>query len=192
MDHHLNLQLQPLTKKWWKHLILGVLFVLLGIWILITPLASYMSLSFFITLALALTGVFEIIASILYRKETRHWAWHLAGGIVELFTGGILLFNPVMTMTLLPYVLAFWMLYKGVVSILVSLRIKSFDIKGWGWMLATGIGTSFFAILIFAFPMLGGLSIVYTIALAFFLLGLFNFSVAYHLGQLRKRIGNSA
>ncbi len=58
-------------------------------------------------------------------------------------------------------------------------------------MLATGIGTLLFAILIFAFPMLGGLSIVYTIALAFLALGMFNFSVAYHLGRLRKRIGNS-
>jgi|SRR5665811_495865 len=129
MKHSLRLNVEPSTKKWWKHLILGFLFVLLGIWIFITPLASYMSLSFFFTLVLALTGVFEIIASMLYRKETKHWAWHLVGGIVELFIGGILLLNPVMTMMLLPYVLAFWLLYKGVVSVLISLRIKSFDIK---------------------------------------------------------------
>ncbi len=79
MDHHLNLQLQPLTKKWWKHLFLGFLFVILGIWIFITPLASYLSLSLFFTLALVTTGIFEIIAVVLYERESKYWGWHLLG-----------------------------------------------------------------------------------------------------------------
>ncbi|HZJ36253.1 MAG TPA: DUF308 domain-containing protein [Gillisia sp.] len=191
MKHSLRLNIEPLTKKWWKHLILGFLFVLLGIWIFITPLASYMSLSFFFTLALAITGIFEIIASVLYRKETKHWGFHIIGGILELLISGILLFNPVMTMGLIPYVLALWLFYRGSRAVWVSVRLKSYAIRGWGWILATGIGTLIFAVLIFVYPVLGGLGIVYTIASAFLALGMFNFSVAYHLGRLRKRVENS-
>lgn len=184
----IHLHLEPFTKKWWKHLLLGFLFLGLAIWIFITPLASYMSFSLFFTLALALTGIFEIIASVLYKKETKRWGLHFLGGILELFFGGILLFNPVMTMDLLPYILALWFFYKGVRAMWVSLRLKSYDIKGWGWTLALGIGTLAFTILITAYPVLGGLSIVYTIALAFLALGMFNFSVAYYLGRFRKKL----
>lgn len=192
MDHFTQRHLEPLTKKWWKHQLLGILFVLIGIWIWITPQTSYMSLSLFFTLALIITGVFEIIASILYQKETKHWGWHLIAGIVELFVGGALLFNPSMTMTLLPYALAIWLLYKGVVSVLISLRLKSFNVKGWGWMLILGIFTLLFAVLIYVYPVLGGFGIVYAIAMAFLAFGMFNFSVAHHLGKLRKRIANSS
>lgn len=191
MNYFTRKHYEPQTKKWWKHLLLGILFLLLGTWIFITPLTSYMSLSLFFTLALIITGVFEIIASTLYRKETNNWGWHLVGGIVDFIIGAVLLFNPVMTMTLLPYVLAIWLMYKGVVSTLISLRLKSFDIKGWVWMLAMGIGTLLFAILIYIYPVLGGLSIVYATALGFLALGMFNFSVAYHLGKLRNRVENS-
>ena len=59
-------------------------------------------------------------------------------------------------------------------------------------MLAMGIGTLLFAILVYIYPVLGGLSIVYTTAMGFLALGMFNFSVAYHLGKLRKRIENSS
>lgn len=192
MDHSLLVHLEPLTKKWWKHLFLGILFVFLAVWIFITPLASYMSLSLFFTLVLALTGIFEIIASVFYKKEIKRWELHFIGGVLELLIGGILLFNPMMTMELLPYVLAFWLLYRGCRAVWVSLRLKFFEIKGWGWMLASGLGTLVFTILIVVYPVLGGLSIVYATALAFLALGMFNFSVAYHLGRLRKRIKNSA
>jgi len=187
MKHALRLNIEPLTKKWWKHLILGFLFVLLGIWIFITPLASYMSLSFFFTLALAITGIFEIIASVVYRKETKHWGFHFIGGILELLIGGILLFKPLMTMGLIPYVLALWLFYRGSRAVWVSVRLKSYAIRGWGWILAAGIGPLIFAVLIFVYPVLGGLSIVYSITSAFLALGMFNFSVAYHLGRLRYK-----
>lgn len=186
MKYSLHPNKELLTKKWWKHLILGFLFGLLGIWIFITPLASYMSLSLFFTLALTITGIFEIVAAILYRKENKNWGWYLSGGVVDLLVGGVLLFNPVMTMALLPYVLACWLLYKGAVSVLISIRLKSHTIKGWGWVLAWGIGILIFTILILIYPILGGLSIVFSTALAFLALGMFNFSVAYQLRQRRK------
>ncbi|WP_339709386.1 DUF308 domain-containing protein [uncultured Kriegella sp.] len=191
MNYFTRKHYEPQTKKWWKHLLLGILFLLLGTWIFITPMTSYMSLSLFFTLALIITGVFEIVGSTLYRKETNNWGWHLVGGIIDFIIGGVLLFNPVMTMSMLPYVLAIWLMYKGVVSTLIALRLKSFDIKGWVWMLAMGIGTLLFAILIYIYPVLGGLSIVYATAMGFLALGMFNFSVAYHLGKLRKHIENS-
>ena len=54
----------PLAKKWWINLLLGLLFVSLGIWVFITPLTSYVSLTIFFSLALATAGAFEIFAAI--------------------------------------------------------------------------------------------------------------------------------
>ncbi len=50
-------------------MILGLLFIWLAIWIFVIPLASYMSFSLFFTLALALTGIFESIASLLFQLK---------------------------------------------------------------------------------------------------------------------------
>lgn len=70
-------------------------------------------------------------------------------------------------MMMLSYVLAFWLLYKGVLFVWISLRLKLYGIKGWGWILAAGIGTLIFTTLISVNPVLGGLSIVFSTALAF-------------------------
>lgn len=189
MGYIFSFQLEPLTKKWWKHLLLGILFVFLAVWMFIAPLTSYMSLSLFFTLALAVTGVFDILAALLYKKEIEHWMLHLTGGAFELLVGLLFLFNPVMTMNLLPYLLAFWLLFKGGRAIWISVRLKIYEVKGWGWMFASGSGILICSILIMVYPVIGGFSIVFATALAFLALGLFNFLIAYFLGlgRLRKR-----
>jgi|TARA_R100001369_G_C3326719_1_gene169955 uncharacterized membrane protein HdeD (DUF308 family) len=178
----------PIAQKWWINLLMGLLFVSLGVWVFIAPLASYVSLTIFFSLALATAGAFEILASIFYRKGSRNWGWYMSGGILDLLIGGYLIFNPLITMTVLPYILAFWLLFRGLVALGVSLQLRTYEIKGWGWMLLYGAGILSFSVLIMFYPVIGGLSIVFATALAFLVLGLFNISAAYHLNRARKRI----
>jgi uncharacterized membrane protein HdeD (DUF308 family) len=178
----------PLAKKWWVNLVLGLLFVSLGIWVFITPLASYVSLTIFFSIALATAGAFEIFASIFYRKGSRNWGWYLTGGIFDLLIGGYLLFNLLTTMAILPIILAIWLFFRGMVAIGTSLKLRSWNHRSWGWMLAQGIATIIFALLVLFYPVIGGLSIVYATAFAFLMLGIFNISLANHLNKIRKKI----
>ena len=183
----------PLAKKWWINLLLGLLFVSLGIWVLITPLTSYVSLTIFFSLALATAGAFEIFAAIFYRKGIKNWRRYLTGGVIDLVVGGYLLFSPLITMAVLPYILAFWMLYKGVMIIGISSKLNSRNYSSWVLTLAYGLTIMVYAFLIMIYPNFGGMSIVYAMALAFVTLGMFNISSAYHFykmvnGKLRLRI----
>lgn len=178
----------PIAKKWWVNLIVGLLFVSLGIWVFMTPLTSYVSLTIFFSLALATAGAFEIFASIFYRKASRYWGWYLIGGIFDLLIGGYLLFNPLTTMAIIPLMLAVWLLFRGMVAIGTSLQIRSWNHRRWSWLLVYGIATMIFAFMILINPIIGGLSIVYATALAFLMLGIFNISGAYYLNKVKKRI----
>ena len=183
----------PLAKKWWVNLLLGLLFVSLGIWVFITPLTSYVSLPIFFSLALATAGAFEIFAAIFYRKGIKNWRRYLTGGVIDLVVGGYLLFSPLITIAVLPYILAFWMLYKGVMIIGISSKLNSRNYSSWVLTLAYGLTIMVYAFLIMIYPNFGGMSIVYAMALAFVTLGMFNISSAYHFykmvnGKLRLRI----
>lgn len=180
----------PSAKKWWINFLLGLLFIALGIWVFLTPLTSYAALTIFFSLAMVTAGLFEIFASLFYRKYSKKWWLYFAGGTFDLLIGGYLLLNPFMTMAILPYILAIWLLFRGAVAIGASLQLRSYEIKGWGWTLLPGICTLIFSILIMLNPVIGGISIVFTTALAFLTLGLFNISAAYHLKKLQKRIRN--
>ncbi|MCM4172363.1 hypothetical protein DHD32_12785 [Arenibacter sp. TNZ] len=177
----------PVAKKWWINLLMGLLFVSLGLWVFITPLASYVSLTIFFSLALATAGAFEIFASIFYREGIKNWGWYLIGGVFDLLIGGYLLLNPLTTMAVLPYILAFWMLYKGVLAIGISVKLNSWNCPSWVLTLAYGIAIMVFSLLIMIYPILGGTIIVYATALAFLTLGMFNISSAYHFYRMGNR-----
>ncbi|WP_200859807.1 HdeD family acid-resistance protein [Winogradskyella psychrotolerans] len=92
---------------------------------------------------------------------------------MDLIIGVLLISHPVMTMTILPLYIGFWLLFRGIMALGISIQSKSFGVSQWGWMLVSGIATIIFAILILANPVFGGLSIVYMTALAFIMIGLF-------------------
>lgn len=85
---------QKTAKNWWLSLILGVLFIFLGIWVLRTPLTSYISLSILFSISIFLSGLFGIIFSISNRTQIDGWGWHLAGGIFDLIVGVLLILHP--------------------------------------------------------------------------------------------------
>jgi uncharacterized membrane protein HdeD (DUF308 family) len=66
-------------NHWYLLLILGIIFIVTGIWAIITPAATYLSLAILFSVAFFVTGILEIIFSISYRKQLDGWGghWHL-------------------------------------------------------------------------------------------------------------------
>lgn len=177
----------PENKKWWTYLLMGVLFILIGLWIFMTPTASFLSLSLFFSLAIIVVGIFELVFSIKIVREAKNWVGFFARGSFDIIIGTILLFNPFFTTNLLPYLLAVWIIYRSIRVILFANRLKLYGIKKWYRNLAFGIGSLIFGILIMIYPVLGGHSIAYMVAVAFLSLGVFNFSKATQLNKIDKK-----
>ena len=172
------------AKNWWLSLILGVLFILLSIWIFRTPATSYISLSILFSTFIFISGIFGIIFSVSNRKQMRGWGWFLAGAIMDLLVGTLLITHPLMTMAILPFYVGFWVLFRGVLGIGFSFQLKSFGVPNWGLLLVLGILTIVFSFLLLMNPVFTGLSIVYMTALAFVVMGIFRMILAFDLKKI--------
>ncbi|EPR66341.1 HdeD family acid-resistance protein [Cyclobacterium qasimii] len=175
-------------KNWWLSILLGVLYLVAGFWVMKTPMESYMSLSIIFSIFIFVSGIFQVAFSISNRKEDSVWGWHLAGGILDLAIGILLLSHPLMTMAILPLYVGFWLLFQSIMSIGISFQLKSNNFPQWGWLLFWSIITLLFSFLLLANPVFAGLSIVYMTAFAFITAGIFRIFLGFNLKKINKAI----
>ncbi|PKG49781.1 HdeD family acid-resistance protein [Olleya sp. 1-3] len=172
---------QSTVKNWWITLLIGVLYIIAGVWVFQTPVASYVSLSIIFSVFIFISGGSQIVFSISNRHEISSWGWYLTGGILDLIIGLLLITHPLMTMAILPFYIGFWLLFQGFMAIGLSFQIKTFGILSWGWLLFLGCLIILFSFLLLANPIIAGLSIVYMTALAFISAGIFRIALAFNL-----------
>jgi uncharacterized membrane protein HdeD (DUF308 family) len=179
---------QSVVKNWWISLLLGILYIIAGVWVFQTPLTSYVSLSIVFSVFIFVSGISQIAFSISNRDEINNWGWYLAGGILDLIIGILLISHPLITMTILPFYVGFWLLLQGFMSIGLSFQFRAVDTPNWGWLLFLGIMTLLFAFLLLANPIFAGLSIVYMTAFAFIFAGISRIFLAFGLKKIKKAL----
>ncbi|QRM90826.1 HdeD family acid-resistance protein [Lacinutrix sp. WUR7] len=177
---------QSAVKNWWVSLLIGILYIIAGVWVFQTPLASYVSLSIVFSVFIFVSGISQIFFSLSSRNEVQGWGWYLAGGILDLIIGLLLITHPLMTMAILPFYVGFWLLFQGFMAIGLSFQFKAADVPNWGWLLFLGLLTLVFAFLLLANPVFAGLSIVYMTAMAFVSAGVFRIFLAFDLKKIKK------
>lgn len=175
------------VKYWWLSLLLGVVFILISIYLMFAPLASYIALSILFSVSMFVSGVFEIAFAFSNRGNISSWGWYLAGGIIDLILGVFLMINPGLSMSVLPFVLAFWLMFRGFSATGYSMDLKRYGTRNWGWYMAFGILAILCSIGIIWQPGIGAFTLVYMIAYALLIIGIFRIMVAFELRNLHKR-----
>lgn len=153
-------------KYWWLMLIVGLLSILFGIWVFKNPVESYLGLSIYFCIMFILIGFSEMINAF-SGKRHRAWGWGFTMGIIDLAIGILLLSNLSWAAEILPYAIAFILMFKGIDFIGQSTQMQSLGMANWGWLLIGGIMTLLFSFLIIFHPLFGMLNIVVWTALAF-------------------------
>jgi len=174
------------TKHWYLSLILGILFICTGIWVLKTPLESYLTLSILFSVTIFISGIFEIISSVANRKEMNNWGWVLAGGIIDLLLGIWLISSPLLSITVLPFVVGFMLMSRSMIAMGFAFEIRGFADSGWGWLLALGILGLLFSFVLLWNPLFAGLSIVILTGCAFITLGIYRIILSFKLKRLHN------
>ncbi len=175
------------VSNWWILLLLGVLFILFGIWTLRTPVASYITLSIFFGAFMFVSGLMELIFSLTNRKQIENWGWHLTGAVIDFLIGTLLLLYPKITMSVLPILVAFYFMFKGFTALGLSLDLKRAGADKWGWLMFLGIASLVFAVMIIFRPVIGGLAIVVSTGIAFLTIGMFKIFAAFALKSLKDK-----
>ena len=103
-------------------IIFGVLMVIGGIVCLLTPVATTFSLMYFFMTLMFVTGIVLLIQSIVYRR-----VMDLIIAILALLAGAFIVFSPnlaFVTETILLYVVACWLIIRGIFGIVNACRAK--------------------------------------------------------------------
>lgn len=123
------------TKYWWAILIGGIVIAVLGCWMFFYPLEGYIFIAQLFGWVLLFVGLFEIVVSTNIERRLPGWGWWLAGGIIDVIIGIILIGNLALSEVALPYFFGFIFLFKGIESVIASLMITSYDKYWWLYML---------------------------------------------------------
>ena len=161
------------VKNWWVSLLLGLLYILIAICLMFTPLASYVALSVLFSVSMFVSGTLEILFAVTNRKNISSWGWYLASGIIDLILGIYLMANIGLSMAVLPFIVAFWLMFRGFASTGYAMDLKRYGTRNWGWYMAFGVLAILCSIGIIWQPGLGALSLVYMIAYTLLIIGIF-------------------
>jgi len=164
-------EIQRDVKNWWTFLLIGIVFLLMGFWVLSKPVESYVALAVLFAVTMLVGGVFQIVFSITNRNQMQSWGWQLAIGIMELVLGVILTRNMGFTLTTLPFVVGFWMLFRSIDIIGISFQLQATKAAGWVWYLILGILSMIFSWFIIFNPLLGGITVVLWTAMTLIIAG---------------------
>ena len=139
----------------------GLSLIGLGIYAFLNPLYTYVKLVKHSGLALLFNGAFLQLISASAQTFPKERKWLLAESVLDFCFGLLLLFNPLLSFIVFPFLIGPWVLSIGVLKILASLDLKPF-IRGWMFITAFGILAAVFGLLILfdPFPNSNGITIL--------------------------------
>ncbi|MBI1933869.1 MAG: DUF308 domain-containing protein [Ignavibacteriales bacterium] len=175
-------------KHWYMPLIVGIIFILIGLYTFSSPLESYVALSILFSISFLISGFSEIIFSISNKDKIDSWGWSLTFGIITFVLGNMLILNPAISLTTLPFYVGFLVMFRSISSISFSLELKNFGIKNWKFLMLFAVLGLLFSFILIWNPLFAGITIVVWTGLAFIATGIFSVLISFRL----KRLHNAA
>ncbi len=156
--------LQNLTKfrTWWLLIAVGAIFIGIGVFAFISPFSSYVRLVKYTGIGLWANGGFLLTVAIFNKKYVREGKWMQAESILHFLFAILLTFNPLLSFIALPYFIGAWIFLVGCFKIAAALSLKKI-VRGWPFILITGILSVVFGLLLLYGPLAKANSITFLI-----------------------------
>jgi uncharacterized membrane protein HdeD (DUF308 family) len=124
---------------------LSILLILAGMAAILIPPAAGFAVTVVTGWMLVFSGVIHLFFA-WHTREAGGIMWEVLVGIVYISTGGYLLWNPVLGLVALTLALAIYLFLEGVLESILSFQLH--PAPGWGWLLFDGVVTLILAFLI--------------------------------------------
>lgn len=182
------------VKHWYIPLVVGILFIVLGIYVFTVPLETYITLSVIFSISFIVSGLSEVYFSIQNSKILSGWGWYLVGGIFSVAMGVYLLMYPGISIVVLPFVVGFTVMFRSFQLLGIAFDLKDMGILRWGNLAIGSTLGIVFSFLLLANPLFSGISLVTVTALAFIFLGVALAVLSFDLKKVKdfpSKISNS-
>ena len=80
-------EIQHSVKNWWTSLLLGIVYIIVALWLMFSPVSTYVALSIIFSVSMLISGILEIIFALSNRKGVPSWGWYIVGGLIDLVLG---------------------------------------------------------------------------------------------------------
>jgi uncharacterized membrane protein HdeD (DUF308 family) len=117
-----------LTSSWWLFLVLGVLWILFGMFVLSYNVGSLLALAVFAGITFVMTGITQVLAA--GRVDSWRWLW-VVGGALSIIAGILAFVWPGMTLLVLSVILAWFLVFKGIMDVVGALASIG---RPWWWL----------------------------------------------------------
>jgi uncharacterized membrane protein HdeD (DUF308 family) len=165
---------------WYLPLIKGIIMILLAIMIFSSPAGALVAWAFYIGIGFVFTGMVLIYHGFAGRGIEENWTWRVLEGLLDMFIGFMLMVNPLVTASILPFLFGLWGAFYG-----IALFIDAFSHKENKLVkLISAVVIFWISSLIMFNPLLFGITIAIWVAIIFLVAGLFNVILAFSLKKL--------
>lgn len=142
--------LTMLAKNWWVVALRGVIAILFGIALLISPGLTIATLVLFFGAYAFVDGIGAIFTAIQHRTQERWWLL-LLEGILGVVAGILVFLYPsfatISAALFVLYIVAFWSIFTGITEIMAAIQLRK-EIEGEFWLGLSGVLSLLFGILL--------------------------------------------
>lgn len=179
-------KIEKAIKRWYLMLVVGVIFIVLGIWTLATPVDAYIALSFVFAMGFLVSGITEMVFAL--SNKHQNWGWSLVLGILSTVVGVLLLINPAASMVTLPLYVGFTLLFRSISGMTAAYDMKQYGILDWGTLMVTAVLGLILSFVLLWNPGFASINVVIWTAVAFIVLGGYSIYFSFELRKLNKLI----
>lgn len=178
-----------ITRNWWTFALRGVVAVIFGVTALIWPEQMMQALVLVFGVYALVDGTLTIATGIASVRYFKRWWALLLEGISGILIGMLAFFLPDVTALALVYFIAAWALITGIFEIVTALQLRR-EIAGEWRLILSGLLSISLSVLLFVFPIVGKVSLVWLIGIYAIFFGITMIILAFRLRSLWRKFEN--
>jgi uncharacterized membrane protein HdeD (DUF308 family) len=182
-----DMDMTALARNWWALAIRGAAAIIFGLLTFVMPGVTLAVLVLLFGAYAIVDGIFNLIAAFRSPHDERP-RWLLAlEGLVSIGAGIVTFAMPGLTALVLVYIIAIWAIVTGVLEIVAAIRLRDVIRNEW-WLVASGVLSVIFGLLLVVAPGAGALALVFWIGAYAIIFGALLVGLAFRLRREQAEV----
>jgi len=177
--------ISALVRNWWAFVARGVLAILFGLYALLFPGVTMLSLVLLFAGYCIVDGTFAIAGAVRAVKAGERWGLLILEGIVDLLAAAAAVLMPGLTVVLFVLLIAAWALLTGVLLLMTALKVDA-DHGRW-WMALGALASLLYGALLVIAPLMGAVVLTWWIGAYAIIFGIALLTAAFRLRAKLKQ-----
>jgi uncharacterized membrane protein HdeD (DUF308 family) len=177
--------IEKFSRNWWLYAVRGIVAIIFGVVAFARPEQALQALVLVFGAYALVDGTFAIFAGIASHRYFKRWWAVLLEGVAGVVIGLLTFFWPNITALALLYFIAAWALITGIFEIVAAIQLRRVITGEWA-LIFSGLLSIVFGVLLFVFPAVGAVSVLWVIGIYAVVFGISEIVFAFRLPSLTR------